>query len=366
MDRTNLEKEVFLPGKLGNPKMRIEDDPRLDPRLLAAMRKYGLLEQSGPLPVSVNSSVPDLLDFCNQAEKGWEEENAKIYADVKPNPEVSVKTVVIRGVDNNEIKLFVHRPKGNDRDLPGILYLHGGGMVMLSTTGPIYQQWRDELALAGLVSVGVEFRNAGGKLGPHPFPAGLNDCVSALSWMHKNKRFLKVSGIILSGESGGGNLAIAACLKAKEANILTHVQGVYSQAPILANSYHDKDPSIRSLFECDGYAGMDLALVAALTKLYDPKEMFASDPLAWPLHANQDLLRDLPPHYISVNELDPHRDEGIAYVRKLLDAGVEASSRTINGTHHVADMKFRKEIPDIFFDSIGSIKSFADRVSSGV
>ncbi|MFL2504869.1 MAG: alpha/beta hydrolase fold domain-containing protein [Candidatus Azotimanducaceae bacterium] len=321
MDRKNLEKEVFLPGKLGNPKMQIEDDPRLDPRLLAALRNYGLLEQGGPLPVSVNSSIPDLIDFCKQAEKGWEEENAKIYAYVKPNPEVALKTVVIRGVDDNEIKLFIHRPKSADSNLPGILYLHGGGMVMLSTTGPIYQQWRDDLALSGLVTVGVEFRNAGGKLGPHPFPAGLNDCFSALSWMHKNKSFLKVSGIILSGESGGGNLAIATCLKAKEVNLLTHVQGVYAQAPILANAYIDKDPTIQSLFECDGYAGMDLALVAALTKLYDPQETYASDPFAWPLHANQDLLKDLPPHYISVNELDPHRDEGIAYVRKLLDAG---------------------------------------------
>ena len=103
MDQPNSGKPVLLPGKLGNPKMQIEDDPRLDPRLLAALKNYGLLEQGGPLPVSVNSSIPDLIDFCKQAEKGWEEENAKIYAYVKPNPEVALKTVVIRGVDDNEI-----------------------------------------------------------------------------------------------------------------------------------------------------------------------------------------------------------------------------------------------------------------------
>ena len=71
MDRTNLEKEVVLPGKLGNPEMRIEHDPRLDPRLLAALKNHGLLEQGGPLPVSVNSSIPDLIDFCNQAGIKW-------------------------------------------------------------------------------------------------------------------------------------------------------------------------------------------------------------------------------------------------------------------------------------------------------
>ena len=85
--------------------------------------------------------------------------------------------------------------------------------VLMSTTSPVYDQWKSELANSGMVVVGVEFRNAGGRLGPHPFPAGLNDCVSALRWMHENRDPLNLSGIVISGESGGGNLAIATCLK---------------------------------------------------------------------------------------------------------------------------------------------------------
>ena len=38
------------------------------------------------------------------------------------------------------------------------------------------------LAATGLVVVGIEFRNSAGKLGPHPYPAGLNDCASAIRW----------------------------------------------------------------------------------------------------------------------------------------------------------------------------------------
>ena len=49
-------------------------------------------------------------------------------------------------------------------------------MVLLEAAGATYGRWRDELAATGLVVVGVEFRNGGGKHGPHPFPAGLNDC----------------------------------------------------------------------------------------------------------------------------------------------------------------------------------------------
>jgi acetyl esterase/lipase len=45
------------------------------------------------------------------------------------------------------------------------------------------------------------------------------------------------------------------------------------------------------------------------------------NPLAWPYWASQEELKGLPPHVISVNELDPLFDEGISYYRKLLHAG---------------------------------------------
>ncbi len=75
---------------------------------------------------------------------------------------------------------------------------------------PGYATWRDTRAATGLVVVGVEFRSAGGTLGPHPFPAGLNDCASAAQWVIANRESLGVSSVIMSGESGGGNLSIAA------------------------------------------------------------------------------------------------------------------------------------------------------------
>ena len=90
---------------------------------------------------------------------------------------------MIRGVDGNDITLYIHRPAGVDGPLPGVLHLHGGGMVLLEAAGRGYVRWRDELAAPGMVVVGVEFRNGGGKHGPYPFPAGLNDCTSALQWV---------------------------------------------------------------------------------------------------------------------------------------------------------------------------------------
>ena len=74
-------------------------------------------------------------------------------------------------------------------------------------------------------------------MGKHPFPAGLNDCVSGLNWVYENKKKLGISKIIVSGESGGGNLSIATSLKAKKDGILSYVDGVYAQCPYISNLY---------------------------------------------------------------------------------------------------------------------------------
>ena len=58
-------------------------------------------------------------------------------------------------------------------------------------------------------------REGAGELGPHPFPAGLNDCFAGLEWVHRNRTRLNISKVIISGPSGGGNLCLATAMKAK-------------------------------------------------------------------------------------------------------------------------------------------------------
>jgi acetyl esterase/lipase len=67
----------------------------------------------------------------------------------------------------------------------------------------------------------------------------------------------------------------------------------------------------------------------------------------------------LPPHVISVNEVDPLRDEGVAYYRKLLAAGVAATGRTVLGTRHAGDLMLRAAIPDTYAATVHDLHRFA-------
>ena len=348
------------PGRLGDPSMSLGTDPRADPRMVAALRAVGLDGHGEPAPVSVDSPYDEQLGFIEVAEPGFQMLFGALFDGLEPVAGVRRWTEQITGADGNTIELFIHAPDdaGPESPRPGILHLHGGGMTLLRAADPNYLRWRDLLAAAGLVVVGVEFRNAGGALGPHPFPAGLNDCVAALEWMHANRQTLGVSRLVVSGESGGANLTLATTLRAARDANLDRIDGVYAQCPYISGLYATPPPELASLVENDDYflGGQMMGVMAAV---YDPSGEHATDPLAWPYFADVDELRGLPPHVISVNELDPLRDEGLAYHRRLLAAGVSSVGRTVHGTCHAGDLIFEAVIPDVTAATIRDLAGFA-------
>ncbi len=232
-------------------------------------------------------------------------------------------------------------------------------MVLLEASDTPYTRWRDELAAVGMVVVGVEFRNGAGKLGNHPFPAGLNDCMSGLQWTFNHKAALGISKIVVSGESGGGNLSLAVSLEAKKGDKLEQIDGTYALCPYISNAWANKTRELPSLYENDNYF-VSCGTFGACAVAYDPGHKNDHNPLCWPYFAEPQDLQGLPPHVISVNELDPLRDEGLKYYEMLMAAGVSVYCRTVNGTCHAGDMIFRKALPEAFAATIRDIKGFAD------
>ncbi len=341
--------------------MEIKTDPRADPRMIAAMAPVGLDVAPEAAPVDINSPNEALLEYALAAEEGFALLGGIFATNAPAIENVDRRTEIIRGIDGNDISVYVHTPTDVEGPVPAIVHCHGGGMVIMEAADPGYVRWRDELAATGLVVIGVEFRNGAGKLGPNPFPAGLNDCFSGVVWAHENREALGISKIVVSGESGGGNLSLATALKANGEGVVDMIDGVYAQCPYISGAYAEKDPALPSLWENDEYF-LSCAMMGSMVRMYSPDGADDTNPLAWPYRASVEDLQGLPPHCISVNELDPLRDEGLAYFRKLLAAGVSASSRTVNGTCHAGDCLFRDAMPEVYLGTIRDINTFANNL----
>lgn len=354
-------------GRLADPAMTPGTDPRTDPRLLTALTALGLDTAAAPPPVDRSASAGTLTGFVGQMHTAFE----GLY-EALPNElpgddaaEVACTTRTIPGVDGN-ITLRIYRPVGLSGALPCAVYLHGGAMTLLEADNKVHRRWCQDLAASGMIAVGVGFRNACGASGRHPFPAGLTDCGTALDWIHDHREALGISRLVLQGESGGANLALATTLKAKRDGRLDAVDGVYATVPYISGGYgwpgSRKLAELPSLVENDGYfttcAGLDL-----LVAMYDPDGEHAEDPLCWPYFATAADLAGLPPHVIAVNELDPLRDEGIAYYRRLLGAGVPAVGRVNLGLVHGADLIFRQALADVYRATVCDVKRFADSLA---
>jgi acetyl esterase/lipase len=352
-------------GRLADPDVELRTDPRLHPGLRAALAAFGLDGHAAPPPFDRSAAPEAIAQFVGESHAGFEALYAALPADWpgEVRAEVGYRRETARGVDGNEIALHVFRPAGVDGPLPCTVYIHGGGMTILDAHNAVHRRWSEDLALTGMVVVTVGFRNAWTPEGANPFPAGLDDCTSALEWIHEHRDELGITRIVLQGESGGANLVLATTLKAKREGRLDRIDGVYAMVPYISGGYGwDRERKLRelpSMVENDGHY-INSQMMDMLVAVYDPTGENAENPLAWPYFATEADVEGLPPHVISVNELDPLRDEGIAYFRLLQRAGVPVVGRINLGLTHAADMSFRQALPEAYKAVVRDIRGFAD------
>lgn len=122
---------------------------------------------------------------------------AKLAADI------THETVSANGVPSEWLT-----PKNRSKD-QALLYLHGGGFVF----GLTYLHLEMVAHLAqkiGIHALVVDYRIAPG----HPFPAPLEDCVTAYHWLLKQG--ISAQNIVVAGDSAGGNLTITTMMKLRD------------------------------------------------------------------------------------------------------------------------------------------------------
>jgi acetyl esterase/lipase len=338
---------------------KLAQDPRIDPRLKAAFGSMNALTTTG----NVASREELLAEEKTEAGKARAAAliamlNSANYETVAPSAGLSVSTKRIASdPDRNTINLQFIRPDNAER-LPCVYYIHGGGMTFMSCFYGNYQAWGRMIAAKGVAVAMVDFRNA---LSPSsvpdvaPFPAGLNDCVSGLKWVHANSAELNIdpARIIVAGESGGGNLTLATGLKLKRTGDLGLIKGLYALCPYIAGEW----PQARypSSIENNGILIDNHNNRGAMG--YGIEAFRNRDPLAWPGFATAQDVAGFPPTMISVNECDPLRDEGIAFYRLLIHSGVPARCRQVMGTIHGTEI-FPITCPDISHDTASDIANF--------
>jgi acetyl esterase len=239
----------------------------------------------------------------------------------EPEPVAKVADTYIVG-PTAELHVRSYTPAG-DGPFPGIVFFHGGGW----TGGNIELADRPNRSLAnatGCVVVAVNYQKAP----EHRYPTALDDCFATVEWVLQHASVLNVdpARIGVAGDSAGGNLAAAVCLKARG------TEGVRLAFQVLIYPAVDPDmdfPSARD--NAEGFA-LTTAGMRWFWDNYLSHPGQRDDPLAAPLRALN--LQSLPPAVVVTAGYDPLRDEGERYADRLEEAGVTVIRRSYPSTIH--------------------------------
>ena len=114
----------------------------------------------------------------------------------------------------HKVPLLILSPETGAKDAPGVLWIHGGGYITGMKEMAYMSRAVDLVREFGTVAVSPGYRLAW----LHPFPAALDDCYAALLWMNENCLSLGIrpDRLIVGGESAGGGLAAAVCMRARD------------------------------------------------------------------------------------------------------------------------------------------------------
>jgi acetyl esterase len=220
-----------------------------------------------------------------------------------------------------QIPVRVYRPS-LARDLPGLVYFHGGGFVICNLDTHD-RECRSLANASGCVVISVDYR-----LAPeHKFPAAADDAYNATRYVaeHAAEFGVDPNRIAVGGDSAGGNLATVVALMARDRG------GPSLKFQLLiypVTDFDDDSPSMREY-------GDNHFLTRPLMDWFADQYVAPADrrtAYAAPHYATD--YRGLPPAMVITGECDPLRDQGEAYAAKLRSAGVEVVHKRYEGMIH--------------------------------
>ena len=240
----------------------------------------------------------------------------------KPDADVAERTIDANG---RPLALRIVRPKGVAGPLPALLYLHGGGWVLGDAR--THDRLVRQLAVGAQAAVVfVDYT----RTPEAAHPVLLEECYAAARWVAEQGASAGIDGsrLAVAGDSAGGCLAAALAQLAKERG------GPRLAAQVLFYPVTDADfdtPSYRQ-FASGWFLTRDA--MRWIWDLYAPDAKSRADRFVAPLRATPEQLRGLPPTLVITAECDVLRDEGEAYARKLVEAGVEVTATRWVGILH--------------------------------
>lgn len=209
--------------------------------------------------------------------------------------------------------------------LPVVVYLHGGGWVVGDAT--THDRLVRQLAVgANATVVFVNYDRAP----EHRYPEAIEQAYAATCYVAEHAEALGVDAnrLAIAGDSAGGNIAAATCLIAGERN------GPRVEGQLLFYPVTNADFETDSYKQFENGPWLTRAAMRWFWDQYLPDHSQRQEPTASPLLATKEELASLPRTLIITSENDVLRDEGEAYGRKLIDAGVEVVTARYNATIH--------------------------------
>ena len=227
---------------------------------------------------------------------------------------------VVRDVGGGPVPMRLFDARAERGAGPALLFFHGGGFVLgdLDTHAPFCAAIARGLDLP---VIAVDYR-----LAPeHPFPAGVDDSTEAARWVagSPSELGLDVTGLVLAGDSAGGNFTIVVAAELRDRP---------AEAPVLAHwpIYPAANPT-QGYPSFTDFAEGYLLTHAGMRWFDDHYRPDPADPRYEPMLRP---LAGMPPAVVQTAGLDPIRDQGRAYAARLIEAGVETTYLEAGGNTH--------------------------------